>query len=151
MTQSALSASKVANDASNELNFEVRWAPVPTRLVFNEVMMAIIGCFTELALRHPVELVEVPVFEGQFPPYRPIFRLRSTNAQIRPLWFKYGTVNTVLLKLTDWYMMYMECKATALTIHFDDTFAGFGGIAYSDQRLMIPSSNRTANVSISPQ
>ena len=99
-------------------------------LVLNDVLMVIVGGFTDIAPRNMIELVDNRLFETIFPPYTASFQLAPSPGTSSTAWFTYDVVRHALSDLAKWYLSRPGCKPAQLVVYVDGTLGGFGSLDY---------------------
>ena len=121
-------------------------------LNLNEVMMVIVGGFTDIAHHVPTDRVPGSRFTTSFEPYRARFDLSADDRIIRPAWFTYLLVNNVLEAAGTYYLRDERIalhKPVLITMSIERHRVGFGSILPYDARLIeVGGSGGKPNISI---
>ena len=134
--------------SQNDMSVSFNWLPGDD-LSFEEVMMVIIGGFTDLAIFDISQPVSGNRFVAVFPPYRTRFGLHP-DARLAPQnLFSYEFVSSVLLTTAQFYIMQQVCKPVFMQVLIDRQAIATGALTKVPLRPFGNERARAANDTIS--
>ena len=108
-------------------------------LELKDVMMVIVGGFTDIAYHAPTDLIPDSRFTTAFEPYRAMFDLNADDPSVYPAWFTYLLVNSALEAAGKYYLRDERIAAhrpVLITISIERHRVGLGSILPHDARLI---------------
>lgn len=112
-----------------QIVYDIHESPAPD-LVFNHVMMVIVGGFTDIAPRDMVQEVDNHLFLTSFSPYTASFMLAPSSGSASTAWLTYDAVRHALMQLALWYLSRPTCRASQMTVYVDGILGGCGNLGY---------------------
>ena len=119
----------IAQDPNAVLDFRVGWNSPERSIPFNDVMMNLIGGFSDLALHDMDDRIRDAEYQTAFPPYEASIKLRPLT-QV-PIWWTYSVVYDGLSRLFEWYMEHnpTASRSAYIWILIDQKLQGEGTIS----------------------
>ena len=127
------------------LDFQVGWNTPDNPLPFNDVMMALIGGFSELVIHGMSDQVQGSSWRTAFPPYESSVEMRSLIPNVP--WWTYDVIFDALAQLFHWYITHppQDSRSAYIWIFIDKQIQGRGIIA--DRRDVVSESAAKGNIS----
>ena len=121
-------------------DFKIGWERPHEPLEFKEAMMTLISGFSDVATHDLSQRVSNDAFGTVWPPYGAIFELKSVAPA--PLWFTYGVVFEVLIRLSNWYFQHRDCRSAFVWVLTDMQYVGHGVLMGRTSSSMIAEAAR---------